>query len=358
MGRAGRWRRSPRRRVYRIVRLWGPSRGADPVRWLALLLLAVLAPACLRTPRVTYGDPVPVPIVSPANDPGRWYIPVETPRGVELLFLDTGYSVTTCDDGLAEALGLVPHGKIKIKGEVGSLPAGRALLPPLFLGGHRLEGLECVVRDLHTTSSLQDPPDIPIAGVLGIDALRPFRVTFDPRGRPAMTLVDPREAPAWRRGDPGVVRVRREGVVRNRAILRVAFDEVFSDMIVDTGASGTYADAGRMGLQFAWEHKNATIRGTGVKGHERRTIRYFKARVGLADASFPEVTVAERLRPQGTAGLLGLNVLGQFVQHYDFRRGLGLFEVVLPDPVPPWLQVRDEWPIDRVPVRLPADPGR
>src|SRR5690606_40302547 len=103
------------------------------------------------------------------------------------------FTLTTCDDELARDLAAVPRGRVRLQGEIGRIDARLADLPPLELGGHRLERVRCVVRDLHTTSSIRDPAEVRVAGVLGADLLRRFRVIVDPE-RATLTLLDPGEA--------------------------------------------------------------------------------------------------------------------------------------------------------------------
>src|SRR5690606_33248036 len=119
---------------------------------LCLLLLGLGCRHAVR-PKVDFGAGATLPLVRTADD-DRWYVVVEGWLDEPvLLFLDSGFTLTTCDDELARALEAVPRGRVQLQGEVGRVDARLAALPPLELGGHRLERVRCVVRDLHTTSS-------------------------------------------------------------------------------------------------------------------------------------------------------------------------------------------------------------
>ena len=67
-----------------------------------MILLALAGCAyTLGRPTVTYAErPEPLPIVRTTVDP-RWYVPILVEGdGLWAFFVDTGYSYTTCDDGL------------------------------------------------------------------------------------------------------------------------------------------------------------------------------------------------------------------------------------------------------------------
>lgn len=289
-----------------------------------MIALAVLSGCAHRLGHadVTFGPPSPAAIVQPSTDVRRWYLPMQTDAlGPVLWFVDTGYTYTTCDDGLVEALGLETRGRVKVRGEIGSVRATTAELPAFELAGHTVEGLGCQVRDLHTTSSLSDPIEVPIAGVIGMDLLQRFRVVFAP-DRGLIELFDPGSVEPLPRSDPSVVRLRRSGA-GNRARLQLDTEGARRAWpIVDTGATNTYVDGGRLGLEPTTELDGVTVRGTGQGGAEVRTmITYELDGVQIGGISAGSATLVDRDRRWWDPGLLGLDLLSRFHQEYDFSRG-------------------------------------
>lgn len=293
----------------------------------------------LGPPEVAWGATRPLPLVHPSNDTRRWYIPVESERlGPHLFFVDSGYSYSTCDDDLVSALGMATRGRVRVKGELGHIRVTKARLPAMDLAGHRIEGLVCQVRDLQHTSSIRDPAEVPVAGVLGIDVLRRFHVVFDPEAG-VMELRPPRETPDLPRAGEGVVRMRREFLgIRARMPLSVDGHETWP--IVDTGASETYLDLERLGLEADWQQANVTVRGTGGSGSEVRTLSFYDATVRVGARELGAVTVTGRPRAPGVPGLVGLDILGQLRAEYDFDARRARFTPVAPADLPSWAQWR------------------
>ncbi|MEQ1505600.1 MAG: retropepsin-like aspartic protease [Myxococcota bacterium] len=321
--------------------------------WVALLaLLGGCAPALGRA-RVSFGEPVPVALVQPSTDTARWYLPMDTTTvGPVVWFVDTGYTYSTCDDDLVDALGLRTRGTVRVRGELGRARATKARLPAFELGGHRVGSLVCQVRDLATTSSLDDPDEVPIAGVIGMDVLRAFRVVFDPADG-ALHLDDPaRAAPLV---GPGVTRLRRSGVHGLRTRLEVRIGRRVAWPILDTGAGATYLDGAALGLEPSSTLDNVVVRGTGAVGHQvRRMIAYEVDAVRVGGQKAGAATVIDRDRGWWAPGLLGLDLLGRFHQEYDFARGRARLTPVAPSPVP---QFSAYWPPDGgPPARLLDEP--
>jgi hypothetical protein len=307
---------------------------------LATLLLGC-APR-LRPPDVAYGDPLALPLVQPSTDHRRWYVPMETASlGPVVWFVDTGYTWSTCDDGLIDALGLEPRGRVPVHGEIGRAIAQKVEIPPMSLGGHEIERLRCQVRDLGTTSSLDDPREVPIAGVLGMDLLRQFRVVFDPHAG-EMWLMPPDDQPPLTAGEPGTVRMRRSGFRGNRALVRLQVGDRQVWQILDTGATNTYVDGRRLGLEHATTVPNVTVRGTGTSNQQVRELVSWEAdEVGLGGHQIGRATLIDRDRAWWEPGLLGLDLLGRFHQEYDFARGLARLTPSRPLPLP---QFSAYWP--------------
>ena len=189
---------------------------------------------------MSYRGVTELPLVHVGGDPYRLY--VEVPQlGASLWFVDTGYATTTCDTQWVDGQGLERRRVLAwSQGEHGMLRLEKAVLPSFELGGHRIEGLRCAVRDLQATSSIQDPR---IAGVLGTNLLRRFTVVLDME-EGVLRLHDPRELRV-EEGD----RMRLE-LGTGRARVRLEIGGETSWPILDTGATGTYLPAERLGLDF------------------------------------------------------------------------------------------------------------
>lgn len=309
-------------------------------RTIGTLALAVVAGCSHRLgpPQVEYGTMAAVPIVHPSND-DRWYLAVDAGSlGPRLFFFDTGYSYTTCDDDFVAELGLELRGHVVVHGEAGDITAKKAELPPFELGGHRIEGLTCLVRDLHTTSSIDDPVEVRVAGVLGSDVLRRFDMVIDPT-RAEVDLYAPKERPALERRDPDTVRMRREYWIGLRFAVPVEVDGRRIWPVVDTGANGTHVDGPRMGLVPTVTHSDVPVRASGANGGEVRDLVYYRVDgVAIAETRIGPVMLTGRERAPWVPGLLGLNVLGRFEQEYDFRKGLARYRLVEPTDVPSWTE--------------------
>lgn len=302
-------------------------------------MIAWLLVACagrLGHPHVAYAHDAVLPIVHPSNDEDRWYIAFHGEHGDELWFLDTGYSYTTCDDDMIADRGLATHGKVRIHGEAGDVFASRARVPAFRLGTHEVR-MSCVVRDLDATSSIGDSPEVPVMGVLGSDVLTRFDLEIDP-SVPSVTLLDP-HALRLRPSDPGVVRMRREHGwgLRFRVPVGVADDVVWP--VVDTGATGTHVDGERLGLEPSLIQAGVKVRASGATGVIVRDLVYYRVEeLELAGAAMGPLMLTDRARAPWVAGLLGLNVLSEVRQEYDFDRGLARFVPVRPAKVPSWAE--------------------
>lgn len=278
-----------------------------------------------------------LPLVQPTTDGRRWYVPLHSEvAGDHLLFVDTGYSYTTCDDGFVEALGLPTRGRVRVRGELGTLPTTKANLPPLRIGKHLVEGVTCQVRDLGTTSSLTDPEEVPIAGVLGMDVLRRFAVVFDPEA--GTVRLDAPDLGRLPKEGEGVVRLKRELGLGIRVVLPVRFDAHELWPVLDTGATDTYIDGVRLGLEPSEIIAGATLRGTGGTGSTRRDLVHYDIEgVGLGDLALGPVELTDRPKNPGSDGLLGLDVLGRVRAEYDWGGRRARFVPVDPIELPLWM---------------------
>lgn len=273
--------------------------------------MLILLLACFPKPEVTLGTMEPLPIVRTSND-RRWFVPLEVNGEPWVWFLDTGYAVTTCDDDLLEALRLPSRGRTVVSGENGRLIAERADLPPFELGGHTIAGLSCVARDLDRTSSIRDPREVPVAGVLGMDVLRHFQMELDPeraevRLHPPDTLEvvgAPLRRTFW---DPRV-----------KVSVDIGGQRVWP--YLDTGTSSVYLDGERIGLVPIGVRENVVMRGTGHR-EQIRDIHQYREDVVFAGVPVPGVVVNGRRKGRGASGLVGLSVVKRFASTWDFPNG-------------------------------------
>ena len=232
-----------------------------------LILYCCLLAACgpkLGPPDVSFGQAEPLILVHPSTDPRRWYVPVESETlGPQIFFVDTGYGYTACDDDLVEGLGLKTKGRVRVRGELGALRATKTRLPDMQLGGHTLSNVTCQVRDIGDTSSIRDPREVPVAGVIGMDIFRQFRVVIDPASG-QMHLLDPKTAEPLNRNANDVVTLRRERFgQRAKAPLSLQNQTVWP--LLDTGSTTTWVDGERLGLDVSRRQEGVAFRGTGSK---------------------------------------------------------------------------------------------
>lgn len=295
---------------------------------LAPLLLCLAAPAAARPfppPAVTMAEARAVlPLVAVPDDPRRLYVRIEDPAlGSRVFFLDTAFSRTTCDDDLIATLGIEPAPTCaRARGELGSVPLDKAALPAFSLGGHRVEGLTCAVRDLATTSSVLSLPGEPTAGVLGADLLSRFVVDIDPAVG-TVTLADPARAGLVE--GPFTVPVRFERRRSARLLVPVVVDEQETWSLLDTGSTRTQLDAARLDLPLVAEREGVD-RGTGATNEEPRSFRVHEARsLVLAGRELGPLRVLDRPRARGVPGLLGQDVLDRFHLRIDATNGWAEF---------------------------------
>jgi hypothetical protein len=280
--------------------------------------------------RVQYGGPAALPLTRPSSDPTRWYTAVDTPAGPGVWFVDTGYSRTTCDDGLAQALSLRAAGPALVHGEAGTLWARRARLGALHLDDHVVTGVRCVVRDLASTSSIRDPAEGPVVGVLGLDVLRRFVVEVD-----AAHATVVLHAPGDRSAGTAGVALRPERRIGLRLEVRAEVAGRPRWLLVDTGADRSYLDGRPLGWTPDWTQPG-WVAGSGPGGARPAVLRYYAGRgIRLGSADFPDLTLVDRSR--GGHGLLGMDVWRQTHAILDFPRHRAVFEPTTAAPVPGWV---------------------
>jgi len=301
-----------------------------------LPVLAVVGCAYrLGPPQVSYGSPASLNLVHPSTDHNRWYVPIEVNGEPQLLFVDTGYSFTTCDDGLIETLGVASRGSKKLKGEIGVTFAEKAILPEFQLGAHTVTGLVCMVRDIGGTSSIRDPKEIPVAGVLGIDLMRQFRTEIDP-GQGVILLSNPDEHLPISSG-PDTVPIPREGYIGTRVSMPLNVGDLTVWPILDTGAANTYIDGAHLGLAPSFVQEDVVITGSGGTGSTVSDRAYYeRADLKLGPATLPTLTLTQRSRTATTDGLLGLDILQQFRIELDFETRQARLTPTQPTDIPKW----------------------
>lgn len=300
-------------------------------------MIALLLLGCLGHPKIV---PAPIPttlaLVHTDADLRRWYLPVDGPGGLRPWFFDTGYGATTCDDDLVADLGLRPRGFIWVRGEAGGLWARTVRLPAFRLGDHEVRRLHCVVRDLGSTSSIRDPNEVRVAGVLGNDLARRFDLVLDPSD-PSVTLYEPGTAPLP--AGPAS-RLRPEAGVGTRSVARVTvnFDGQVREtkMLVDTGASATFLDGERYGWTPTFVARDVRVRATGKTGGETRDLAWYRLAVTPPGAPPVSIQAGGRHRGPRAPALLGLDVLGQHRVTLAYGAHGIWFEPVTPTETPSW----------------------
>ncbi|MFH1469015.1 MAG: retropepsin-like aspartic protease [Pseudomonadota bacterium] len=296
-----------------------------PLRLLLLLVLALIAPPAAARPfppaAVLLAEQHAVlPMVDMPGDPARLYVRIDDPAlGERIFFVDTGYSRTTCDDDFIAALGIEPAWtSARSRGELGSVRLQKAALPSFSLGGHRVEGLTCAVRDLATTSSVISAPGQPTAGVLGADLLGRFVVGIDPVAG-ILTLADPAQWPVEEGHGVVPLRLERRHGPRMRLPVLVDGQEIWP--LLDTGATRTQLDAARLGLPLVAEREGVD-RGSGASNESTRTFRFHQAEsVVLAGQEVGPLRILDRPRARSVPGLLGQDVLGRYRLRIDATHG-------------------------------------
>lgn len=320
----------------------------------ATCLLTACA-ARLGPPHVDYGAGVAtLPLVQPSTDTRRWYVPVDAGNsGQWLFFVDSGYTHTTCDDAFIAALGVREEGRSRVYGELGAIPTRKAVLPDLHIGPHVVSELVCQTRDIGGTSSIDDPDEVPVAGVIGMDLLRRFRVVFDPEAG-TMGLHARDDLPPLGDGAASA-KLRREQLVGARVSMAIDLDGIEARTLVDTGATDTYVDGDKLGLAPGRVREGVTVRGTGKRGSATRDlVHYDIADVRLGDVSVGPVTLTDRKKRRGASGLLGQDVLGGYRSEFDWQAGWARFVRIEPTPLPSWTAwVEADGPGDVVRVAPP-----
>lgn len=285
-----------------------------------LIFSLLLCSACAwhRGPAtVEYGATQPIPIVHPSRDVKRWYVVVQTESfGKQVFFLDTGYAITTCDDSFVQQHNIATRKLLrKVRGISGKAKATKAIVPSFQLGGHTIEKVVCTVRDLHSTSSIKDPREFPVAGVLGMDILRQFRVRIDPV-EATLTLRNPDES---ERLQPNI-RLRREYGFGLRATTQLQVGGFPSWLIVDTGASITLLNGKKRRLRNQEKLSSTKIKGSGTskKKPSKPVQRYRIPNLGIVGLPATDGIIYHRTGKPFTPGLLGLNILADWIQEYDW----------------------------------------
>jgi hypothetical protein len=273
------------------------ERKTQVLQILAASVLLLTLPAC-HAHRVTYGETTSLPLVHTSTDHRRIYVAADV-EGDHVWFLDTGNPFTTCDSGLIEHLKLKTHGKKAYAGIMGRGVASLADLPPLHLGTHQVDGVRCMVRDLTTTSSIIEPEEVPVAGILGLDVLSHFRFKID-LASGTLTLRTPSAEdlalPTPIRWSPLTQRMRVETQIGTASL----------HMIVDTGATDSILDGDSLGLEPSQTSIGLWIRGSGRGGSNSNSLRQYREEVVLDGLELGIVEFTDI--PQGPS-LLGLDVL-------------------------------------------------
>ena len=113
-----------------------------------------------------------------------------------------------------------------------------------------------------------------------------------------------------------------------RARVRLEIGGETSWPILDTGATGTYLPAERLGLDFHSEQEG-TWSASGKNPHQTRTLRFYEATAPeLAQVAGPEdLFVLDRPR-RWDDGLIGMSLIQHYSLTLDYRRRRCLAEAV------------------------------
>lgn len=293
----------------------------------AFLLLLACASGC-HAHRVSYGPEVALPLVHTSADTRRIYVAADA-NGDQVWFLDTGHPVTTCDAGLIEHLGLESFGRRAYAGIMGKGVASLADLPALELGEHRVEGVRCMVRDLTTTSSVVEPQEVAVAGILGMDVLSHFRFGIDLTAG-TLTLRPPA------RDDRDMNTPIRWSPLSRRMKVETHIGPVDLRMIVDTGATDTLLDGEAHGLIPSHAGLGQWLRGSGQSDDPKRTLSHYQEEVVLSGLELGRIELTGL--PRGPS-LLGLDVLGLMPSEWSPKYRRAHFSEPSPAQLPLW----SEW---------------
>lgn len=296
--------------------------------------------AAFAAPRVEYGGPTSLPQLG-GND-HLWVVPIEVDGvGPRFAVFDSGFTSSTIDPLIAEALGLRVRGQGKAEYPSGLVvPARSTTLPLLKLGDHVLRDLPCDVFDL---AQEMDPRRTgQLAFVFGADVIRHFYVTLDPVGN-ALVLVHPDEGPPIEPGH-GVAALRW---IKNRKVgVEVAVNGRTAWPALDTGASDVLLDGRRFGLM---------ARRSVTRPNGRVVPIYVDEKIELGGIDVSPHRIGG-LRYFGHDGLLGMTVLSQAIISLDFKSMRMLFTPVEPIEPRTWAEWRELGV--PAPVRLGASSER
>lgn len=293
----------------------------------SLLMLFLCGSGC-HAHRVSYGTEVTLPLVHTSTDTRRIYVAADA-GGDHVWFLDTGNPVTTCDSGLIEHLGLQDFGRRAYAGIIGKGIATLADLPAMQLGDHQVEGVRCMVRDLTTTSSIIEPEEVAVAGILGMDVLSHFRFAIDLTGG-TLTLSPPS------REDRDMETPIRWSPLTRRMRIQTDVGDASLKMIVDTGATDSILDGESLGLEPSHAGLGQWLRGSGHHGSQAQPLSHYREDVVLADLELGRI---ELTGLPHAPSLLGLDVLGLMPSEWSPRYRRAQFSEPSPARLPLW----SEW---------------
>jgi predicted aspartyl protease len=102
-------------------------------------------------------------------------------KGPYAFALDTGASGSGVSPALASELGLADRGKLSVMGGAGMIGGSISSIDTLQIGETRIAAVAVVVADFF--APLSEAVGLPIAGVIGHNVLKQFRVTIDYPGQ-------------------------------------------------------------------------------------------------------------------------------------------------------------------------------
>jgi predicted aspartyl protease len=224
--------------------------------------------------------------------------------------LDTGASFTTVARSVAATLGVEPivEGGFGRDGAQQTFSVAFGVLPSLSLGQVELEAQPVMVIDdeqLALRDEFGGPPSAPV-GLVGLDVLTRFRVTFDPERRSVLF-----ELPRGLDPDDSVACVQYDG----SCLVPVQVEAKQLWFVVDTGAShSSLTNLGLAALPGGERRASETfrrVRRPGGRGHAVREVAGLT--LVVADIRFSGVDLPIVFRPPGASfpihGVLGADLL-------------------------------------------------
>ena len=293
---------------------------------IAAVLVSIAA--CPSHSSSAHEKPVPIGKMKFERIDNRIFVPVMiNGQGPFHMILDTGANLAVSPE-VARRAGL----KVESSGETGgvgerTVPVQYTHVGELSFGPVHLENLESAI--ISTADSSYVFGHVPVDGFFGLEVFQKYVVSHDYLNR-ELSFYDPEK---YSYDGPGeAIAFHRDG---NIPVIHASFDGTEAEFGVDTGARsalilyGPFVAANR--LMEKYQPKFQGVSGWGIGGPVRSyMIRSHSLRIGhfelhdlIARLSVNKSGVTAS---SGKAGLIGPDVLKQFIFICDYRRGRLIFE--------------------------------